>query len=118
MAFRQASRLLGRSGVPSPLSSAAVNALCSSTAAASTAGRPSAASHAVTPGHRTICSRSGVPDGSKSEDGSTRFPLPWSDVSSRQTIGFRPVAASPSIASSSRQPVLSQLAGRASIGSR
>ncbi|MEJ7637967.1 MAG: hypothetical protein WKF75_08305 [Singulisphaera sp.] len=100
------------------MSSALVNALCSSTAAASTAGRPSAASHAVTPGHRTICWRRGVPDGSKREDGSTRFPLPWSDVSSSRTIGFRPVAASPSIASSSRQPVFSQLAGRASMGSR
>ena len=59
----------------------------------------------------------GIGTGSFAE-AATLSPRPWSDVSSQQTIGLRPVAAQGSIASSSRQPVRSQSLNRASTGRR
>ncbi len=73
------------------------------------AGRPSAASQAVTPGQRTRPRSIAVADGAACDGSSIPRPRPLGDVSSQQRIGFRPAAARSSIASPSDQPVRSLL---------
>ena len=115
--FKQACRLFGRSGGPSAFSKAALKGLRSPTRFGSAAGWPSAASQAATPGQRTRRSSIGVAETFESVP-RTGFPRPETPVSSQQMTGFRPVAATSSIASSSRQADFSQSAARASIGKR